>query len=148
MASPGVPASSGQSSAAITALSRPGWLTFAAVIMLAVGVGRVISAIYYFADSSRVNNLTLGAFGHHLFLWGIWDLIIAAIALWAGYSLLNGDMFGRIIGYLWAGVVLVQSFLEMTYAPWYGAIAAGIAILVIYALSTTSDWTGSAARGT
>ena len=141
MASRAVPGSSGQSSAAITALSRPGWLTFAAVVMFSVGVGRVISAIYYFADSSRVNNLTLGAFGGHLFLWGIWDLIIAVIAFLAGWALLNGDVFGRIIGYVWAGVVLVQSFLELTYAPWYGGISAVVSLLVIYALSTTSSWT-------
>jgi hypothetical protein len=142
MASQAVPDSPGQSSAAITALDRPGWLTFTAVVLFSVGVGRVISAIYYFADSNRVNNLTLGAFGGHLFLWGIWDLIIAAIAFWAGSSLLNGDVFGRVIGYLWAGVVLVQSFLEMTYAPWYGGISAAVALLVIYALSTTSGWAG------
>jgi hypothetical protein len=147
MASRPAPGSSGQSPA-ITALGRPGWLTFAAVVMFSVGVGRVISAIYYFADSNRVNNLTLGAFGGHLFLWGLWDLIIAAIAFWAGWSLLNGDAFGRVIGYLWAGVVLIQSFLEMTYAPWYGFVSAAVSLLVIYALSTTSSWTGSAEQVT
>src|SRR5262245_63860001 len=118
MASQAVPGSSGQSSAAITALSRPGWLTFAAVVMLWVGVGRVISAIYYFADSHRVNDLALGAFGGHLFLWGIWDLIIAAIAFWAGWSLLHGDKGARSVGCLFAGRLLVQSFLAMTYPPW------------------------------
>jgi hypothetical protein len=91
MASQAVP---GHSSTAIAALDRPGWLTFAAVVMFSIGLGRVVSAIYYFADSNRVNDLTLGAFGGHLFLWGIWDLVIAAIAFWAGWSLLNGDMFG------------------------------------------------------
>ena len=128
--------SSRQSSEAITALTRPGWLAFAAVVMFSVGVGRVISAIYYLADSSRVNDLSLGLFGGHLFLWGIWDLIIAAIAFWAGWSLLHGEVLGRIIGYLFAGVVLVQSFLEMTYAPWYAGISAAVSLLVIYALST------------
>src|SRR6185312_8126417 len=49
--------------------------------------------------------------GDHLFLWGIWDLVIAALALFAGYSLLRGDMFGRIVAYVWAGLVIVQSFM-------------------------------------
>jgi hypothetical protein len=69
------------SSQALQGLYRPGWLTFAAIVLFSVGCLRVISAIYYFADSARVNDLTLGAFGHHLFLWGIWDLIIALLAL-------------------------------------------------------------------
>src|SRR5690349_4575516 len=104
------------SSQALQGLYRPGWLTFAAIVLFSVGCLRVISAIYYFADSARVNNLNLGAFGHHLFLWGIWDLIIALLALWGGWSLLSGNMFGRVIGYLWAGVVIVQSFLILGYS--------------------------------
>jgi hypothetical protein len=57
------------SSQPLQGLYRPGWLTFAAIVLFSVGCLRVISAIYYFADSARVNNLNLGAFGHHLFLW-------------------------------------------------------------------------------
>jgi hypothetical protein len=128
------------SSQALQGLYRPGWLTFAAIVLFSVGCLRVISAIYYFADSARVNNLTLGAFGHHLFLWGIWDLIIAVLALWGGWSLLSGNMFGRVIGYLWAGFVLIQSFMILGYSPWFGFGSLLLAILVIYALSASSEW--------
>ena len=128
------------SSQALQGLYRPGWLTFAAIVLFSVGCLRVISAICYFADSARVNDLTLGAFGHHLFLWGIWDLIIALLALWGGWSLLSGNMFGRVIGYLWAVVVIVQSFLILGYSPWFGFGSLLLAILVIYALSATSEW--------
>lgn len=128
------------STQALEGLKRPGWLTFAAVILLAVGFLRIISAIYYFANSARVNNLTLGAFGGHLFLWGLWDLLIAALALWGGYSLLGGNTFGRIIAYVWAGVVLIQSFMILGSAPWFGFAALILAVLVIYAVSLTSDW--------
>jgi hypothetical protein len=125
---------------AYSALRRPGWLTFAAVVMFSVGVLRAITALYYFADSARVNNLTGGAFGTHVFLWGIWDLAIAVLAIWAGYSLLNGNMFGRIIAYLWAGLVLIQGFLILASAPWYGFGAILLAILVIYAISVSADY--------
>jgi hypothetical protein len=125
---------------AYSALRRPGWLTFAAVVMFSVGVLRAITALYYFADSARVNNLTGGAFGTHVFLWGIWDLAIAVLAIWAGYSLLNGNMFGRIIAYLWAGLVLIQGFLILGSAPWYGFGAILLAILVIYAISVSADY--------
>jgi hypothetical protein len=100
----------------------------------------VLSAIYYFADSARVNNLTAGALGDHLFLWGLWDLLIAALALYAGWSLLGGNTFGRIVGYLWAGVVIINGFLMLSYAPWYGIASLLLAVFVIYALSATSDW--------
>jgi hypothetical protein len=66
--------------------------------------------------------------------------VIAVLALWGGYSLLGGNTFGRVIGYIWAIVVIVQSFLIIEYAPWFGFGSIILAVLVIYALSTTSDW--------
>jgi hypothetical protein len=122
-------------------LRRPGWLTFAAVTMFAVGCLRVISAIYYFADSNRVNDVSHGALGDNLFLWGLWDLGIAALAFWGAYSLLTGGTAGRVIGYIWAVTVIINGFLVLAYAPWYGFGAIILAMLVIYALSATSDWT-------
>jgi len=128
------------SSQALAGLRRPGWLTFAAVVLFSVGCLRVISAIYYFADSARINNLTYGAFGHHLFLWGLWDVVIAVLALWGGWSLLSGATFGRIIGYVWAGLVLIQSFMILSSAPWFGFAAMILAVLVLYALAVSSDY--------
>jgi hypothetical protein len=125
---------------AYSGLNRPGWLTFAAVVMFAVGSLRAISAIYYFADSARVANVSAGAFGDHLFLWGLWDALIAVLAIWGGYSLLSGATFGRVVGYTWAIVVIVESFLLLEYAPWFGFGSLLLATLVIYALSTTSGW--------
>lgn len=127
-------------SQAYSGLSRPGWLTFAAVTLFAVGFLRIISAIYYFSDSARVVNVGNGALGNHLFVWGLWDLIIAVLALSAGFSLLSGNTFGRVIGYLWAINAIVQSFLIIEYAPWFGFATLLLAILVIYALSMSSDY--------
>jgi hypothetical protein len=114
---------------------RTGWLTFAAVVMLSIGTLRVISAIYYFADSSRVNSVSGGAFSHHLFVWGVWDLLIAALALIAGVSLLRGRELGFVLGYGFAGLVIVQSFLILAAEPWYGIAALLLAVLVIHALA-------------
>jgi hypothetical protein len=125
---------------AYSGLNRPGWLTFAAVVMFAVGSLRAISAIYYFADSARIANVSAGAFGDHLFVWGLWDALIAVLAIWGGYSLLSGATFGRVVGYTWAIVVIVESFLLLENAPWFGFGTLILATLVIYALSTTSGW--------
>ncbi len=125
---------------AYSGLNRPGWLTFAAVVMFSVGFLRLISAIYYFADSSRIADISSGAFGDNLFLWGLWDLLIAVLAFWGGYSLLSGGTFGRIVGYTWAIVVTVESFLLLAYAPWFGFGTLLLAILVMYALSSTAGW--------
>jgi hypothetical protein len=123
-----------------SALRRPGWLTFAAIVMISVGVLRAITALYYFADSRRVNDLANGAFSDHLFLWGLWDLAIAVLAISAGYSLLQGNMFGRLVAYLWAGLVIIQGFLMLGQAPWFGSASILLAILVMYAISVTVEY--------
>ena len=131
---------SGMSTPNMSTLERPGWLTFAAVVLLSVGILRIITAISYFADSSKVDDLSHGLFGGQLWAWGLWDLLIAVLALWAGWSLLGGNAFGRAIGYVWAGLVLIQSFLILAWAPWFGFLAMAIATLVMFALASTSEW--------
>ena len=69
---------------------RSGWLTFAAVLMFAVALVRIVSAIRYFDDGQEITNLTSGLFGDSLWAWGVWDLCIALLALFAGWSLLTG----------------------------------------------------------
>jgi hypothetical protein len=121
-------------------LKRPGWLTFTAVLLFAFGAVRVISGISYLADSNKVANLTQGLFGGSVFWWGIWDLVIAALALTGGYSLLSNHEYGRVIGYLFGIFVVVEGFMLLFYAPWYGAFAILIGILVMYALAVASEW--------
>jgi len=121
-------------------LKRPGWLTFAAVVMFAFGGVRVISGISYLADSNKVADLTSGLFGGNLFWWGIWDLAIAVLALTGGYSLLQNNEYGRIIGYIFGIVAIVEGFMLLFYAPWYGAFAILLGILVVYALAVAAAW--------
>jgi len=126
--------------------ARSGWLTFAAVLMFAVAFVRIVSAIRYFDDSQEITNLTSGLFGDSLWAWGIWDLCVAALALFGGWSLLSGGGFGRVVGYVWAVVVIVQGFLIIEQAPWYGAGSIGLAVLVLYGLTTTSGWRAQEAQ--
>jgi hypothetical protein len=119
---------------------RPGWLTLAAILMFAVGFVRIISAINYFGDGSQISDLTNSIYGDNLWVWGIWDLCIAALAILAGLSLLVGGGFGRVMAYIWAVLVIVQSFLIIGVAPWYAGAAIALSVLVMYGLATTSDW--------
>ena len=118
--------------------SRTGWIMLAAIVMFSVGLLRIISGISYLANSHKVNDYTAGLFGDNMWAWGIWDLGIAALAIYAAYSLLEGGEFGRIVAYIWAILVIVNGFLILGYAPWYGAAAITLAGLVVYGLATTS----------
>ena len=114
-----------------------GWLEFAGVVLLAVGFFRIISAIAYFANSRKLDDLTNGLISSHTWAWGLWDLLIAAVAILAGFSIFTGGGFGRVVGYIWAVLVIVQGFTIINIAPWYGALSIGVAGLVIYGLAST-----------
>ena len=43
----------------------------------------------YFANSNKIDN-PRRAWSSHLWAWGLWDLIIAVVAIFAGLSLLGG----------------------------------------------------------
>ena len=117
--------------------NRTGWIMLAAVVMFSVGVFRIISGISYLANSNKVNDYTAGLFGDNMWAWGLWDLAIAALAIWAAFSLLGGGEFGRVIAYIWAILVIVNSFLTISIAPWFGAAMLTLALLVIYGLAST-----------
>ena len=119
---------------------RPGWVTFAVVLLFAVGFSRIISALNYFGNGANINDLSDSVFGGQLWVWGIWDLCLAVLALAAGLSLLQGRGFGRVIAYIWGVWVLVQSFLIMAYAPWFAVTMILLATLVIFGLASSSDW--------
>ena len=121
-------------------------MAFAAIVMFTVGFLRIISAISYFADSHRVNDLSNGLFTSNLWAWGIWDLCIAGLALIAGFSLLDNRGFGRVIAYIWAILLMVESFLIIGVAPWYAAGSILLGTLVIWGLASTRTRRRSAGR--
>jgi hypothetical protein len=118
---------------------QSGWVTFSAVVLFAVGFLRIITAISYFANSHRINDLTGHAFSGHLWAYGIWDLCIAGLALLAGFSLMEGGGFGRAVAYIWGILVIVQSFLLMASEPWYGFGMLVLASLVVFGLASSSE---------
>ena len=119
--------------------SKSGWVTFAAIMMFAVAFVRIISAFTYFDDSNDVNTLAGSLFADNLWAAGIWDLVIAAFAFFAGYSLLGGGGFGRVVAYIWAVLVIVQGFLTMWYAPWWSITMIVLAAGVVYGLAQTGE---------
>ena len=111
--------------------------------MFSVAFLRIVTAISYFAKSHQVNDLSQGLFSNHLWAWGAWDLGIAAFAFFAGLSLLGGGGFGRVVGYIWAVLVIVQSFLIISITPWFAATMIRLAVLVIYGLGRRRAVLGS-----
>ena len=63
-------------------MGRPGWLTYAAIMMFVLGGFHMLLAISEFANSTWVlSRLDVERFIPILFIWGILDLIIGSLAV-------------------------------------------------------------------
>jgi hypothetical protein len=107
--------------------------------MFAVGVLRIITAIASFSSSHRIIDLEHGLFGNQFWVWGVWDLVIAALAFAVAVSLLRGGRLGHVGGYIWGIVVIVQAFTFVKLAPTYATLSIVLGSLVVYGISRAPE---------
>jgi hypothetical protein len=124
-----------------TTMGRPGLVTYAAIMMLTLGGFHILVAISEFANSTWVlSRLDVQLFIPILLIWGIIDLIIGAIALYAGVSTLRGGAFGWIMGYTFAILGIIRWLFYIPVAPVLAVVVVVLNMLVIYALVQHSDY--------
>jgi hypothetical protein len=135
----GIDAPTGGSVGARAAAHRPGMVTFAAVMMFLVAGFEALSALLAFAGTgwwvTEAGNLVYA----NLVLWGIVDLIIALIALYAGIDLLRGGTYGLVMGYLFAGLGAIRWLFVIPAAPVLAVVVIALCVMVIYGLAKYSE---------
>jgi hypothetical protein len=135
----GIGAPTDGSVGARAAAHRPGMVTFAAVMMFLVAGFEALSALLAFAGTgwwvTDAGNLVYANF----VLWGIVDLIIALIAVYAGIDLLRGGPFGLVMGYLFAGLGAIRWLFVIPAAPVLAVVVIALCVMVIYGLAKYSE---------
>src|SRR5215212_11464491 len=122
-------------------MGRPGLLTYAAIMMFVLGGFHILLAISEFANSTWVlSRLDIELFIPILLIWGVIDLLIGAIALYAGYSIVSGGTFGWIMGYTFATVGIIRWLFYIPVAPVLAVAVIVLAMLVIYGLVKHTDY--------
>jgi len=119
---------------------RPGMLTFAAIMMFVVAGLEGLSALLSFAGTgwwvTEAGNLVYANF----VFWGILDLIIAIIALYAGIDILRGGTYGLMVGYLFAVFGAIRWLFVIPAAPVLAVVVIALCVMVIYGLAEHSDY--------
>ena len=95
----------------------PGWVTFAAIMMFGMGGFALLAAIADFVNPAWI--LDRSILGNTLdFLWyGIFDLVIAIGAVYAGYAILRGQKVGFWLGVIFASLGALRWFLFVPGMP-------------------------------
>jgi len=130
----------GSVGAGVATHRRPGMLTFAAVIMFVVAGLEALSALLNFAGTgwwvTSEGNLVYANF----VFWGILDLIIALIALYAGIDILRGRTYGLIVGYIFAVFGAIRWLFVIPAAPVLAVVVVALCVMVVYGLAEHSDY--------
>src|SRR5215208_3213998 len=130
-----------QQSERLTGMGRSGLVTFAAVMMFALGGFHVLLAISEFARSTWVlSRLDIELLIPSLILWGFIDLLIGLIAVYAGRSILSGGKFGWFMGYTFATVGIIRWLFYIPVAPVLAVAVIVLGMLVIYGLVKHTDY--------
>src|SRR5262249_9151358 len=126
---------------------RPGLVTFAAIMLFILGAFQIVFALAEFFNATWLVSSTYGTFGGYLWLWGILDLLLAFIPIYAGYDLLQGGQFGFIVGIVIAGFSAIRWFFYIPAAPFLALVMIGVDILIIYGLVSSADYFRGSASG-
>ena len=86
-----------------------GWAAAGAVLMVVVGAFRVFSGIVgLFNDQWLVRSLGGGYYFVDVSALAWWFIVIGVILLLAGYAVMNGKTWGRVVGVVAVSIALVS----------------------------------------
>jgi hypothetical protein len=94
-------------------------------------------------EFTHVSFFTGGAYSDahsYLWLWGIWDLIVAAVAIYAGVDILQRGVVGRVLGIIIAGLAAIRWLLYLPMAPWLSITVIAVTIIVICVLFVNGEY--------
>ncbi|MCI0685674.1 MAG: hypothetical protein L0Y54_00335 [Sporichthyaceae bacterium] len=116
-----------------------GFALFAATAMIVLGVFHALMGLTALINDEFYARLRNYTFDFDLTGWGWIHLISGIIIAIAGYSLLSGALWARIVGIVLAALSAIVNFLWLPYYPVWSIIAIALAFAVIWALSRIDE---------
>ncbi len=119
-----------------------GWATgavlFAGIIMIVIGIMEAFQGLAAIFENEFYVVSENYAFEFDVTAWGWIHLILGALVIFAGYSLMAGRTFGRILGLIFATLAAIANFFFIPYYPFWSLLMIALAVWVIWAL--TARW--------
>lgn len=117
------------------------WVAFAGIIMMLTGVFSVIAGLAAAFDDSY---FTQGTAGGDIFLLsvqavGIIWLVTGVIKAWAGYALIQGRSWARLVTIVVCFFHAIVDLVTLTTQPILGLVFIGINITILYAVTVRWD---------
>lgn len=116
-----------------------GWVAFAAVLMvmlgilqMAVGIAAIAKDDFWIAGDAGMLVLSVQQ-------WGWVQLIVGALITIAGFSAFAGRFFGRLVGVVLAMMIAISNLTYVQLTPIWSLIVIFLSVMVMYALLVHGD---------
>jgi|Tabmets5t2r1_1033131.scaffolds.fasta_scaffold03873_2 hypothetical protein len=112
-----------------------GFTVFAAIVMIMVGVFQALQGLIAIFENEFYVATRNYLFEFDATAWGWIHLVIGAIVAFAGWGLLSGQTWARIVGITLAALSATANFLFIPYYPFWSLLLITLNVLVIWALT-------------
>ena len=113
----------------------PGFILFAATMMVLVGIFHVIDGLVALLDDKFYVVTRAYTFQFDVTTWGWIHLVLGVVIGFAGWGLLSGRTWARAVAIVLAVLSVIANFLFIPYYPFWSIIAITIGVFVIWAVA-------------
>ena len=114
-----------------------GLTVFAATIMMIAGIWHALTGIAALVHDNVYITTPQYIYSFDLTGWGWIHLLLGILVAGAGFAVLKGQTWARVVGIVLAGLSLIANFLFLPYYPLWSLMIIGLDVAVIWALSTS-----------
>jgi hypothetical protein len=112
-----------------------GFTVFAAIMMLMVGVFQALQGLIAIFENEFYVQTRNYLFEFDATTWGWIHLVIGLLVAFAGWGLLSGRTWARVVGITLAALSATANFLFIPYYPFWSLLIITLNIFVIWALT-------------
>jgi hypothetical protein len=111
-----------------------GFTVFAAILMIMVGVWEALQGLIAIFENEFYVATRNYLFEFDATTWGWIHLILGVLIAFAGWGLLSGQTWARVVGITLATLSATANFLFIPYYPFWSILIIAVDIFVIWAL--------------
>jgi hypothetical protein len=114
-----------------------GWKSFCGIMLTIVGILNIIDGLVAITQSNQVKSQVdaqLPLFDN-VNTWGWIVLIIGFIVLFAGFALMAGSTWGRVVGIIVASVNLIAQLAWLPHNTFWSLTMIAIDVIIIYGIA-------------
>jgi hypothetical protein len=112
-----------------------GFILFAAIMMIMIGVFQAIAGLVAIFENEFYVATRNYLFQFDATTWGWIHLIAGVIIAFAGWGLLSGRTWARVVGIILAVLSAIANFAFLPYYPFWALTIIALDVLVIWALA-------------